>query len=130
MGKSQQTISAQVILKSAADNVPDNAITAEHIGGLLPTAEDVKLATKVFRDLGFKVGDVVGTSFSISASAGIFEKVFNIKIVGDAQKGIQCKWKDNSVKDHLPLSALPKDASGLVKAIVFTPPPDFGPGNY
>lgn len=130
MSNSSHIISAQVILRSAIDALPDATVIAENITGKLPSQKELTASTHAFRHLGFEVGEAVGNSFSITASPDVFEKVFNVEIVNHPKKGTQSKWKDDSIKDHLPLSGLPKEASGLVKAIVFPEAPDFGPGSY
>ena len=101
-------ISAQVVLRAKGP------ITAATLAANQPPKEAVEAARRVFRDAGFDLGSYVGTSFSISGPATLFERYFGIRL------------KD--LKSYeLPLDSVPKDVADVIQAVTFTPPPDFGP---
>jgi len=98
-----QTPSAQVILKPSA-------------------LHDAPSVVAAFRHAGFSVGPLVANNFSITAPVSLFETHFG---VAPAQ-GTRARQQP-----ELPLDALPPIARNAVEAVVFTKPPDFGPGgNY
>jgi len=130
----QKTIaSAQVALRPASGKAfnPQTAITSENIADYLPAPETVEAARKGFVAAGFEVSNPVGMSFSITGPAGLFEKVFKVKLVADDRGGI--KVTDGKGADQtyeLPVESLSNDLRQSVAAVTFSPPPDFGPTNY
>ena len=127
-----QVISAQVILRSASlqELESDTVITSENIGEYAPAPEAVARVSQVLIDMGFDVAELVGISFSISASVSTFEKIFEIKLLQEDDGGIKVVKIDGSTGYELPMDALPESIAGLVVALTFTPPPDFGPTNF
>ncbi|MBI3970031.1 MAG: hypothetical protein HY332_01970 [Chloroflexi bacterium] len=128
----QETVSAQVVLRPAGGRTLDgqSTITSETIGAFLPSSEAVATAREAFRAAGFDVGPVVGNSFSITAPAGTFRKAFNTQLRREARGSVQAVKEDGGAGFELPLEHLPEPARGLVSAVTFTPPPDFGPTNF
>jgi hypothetical protein len=94
--------SAQVILRPSA----------------VPTAPAV---IEAFRQAGFTVGPLVANNFSVSGSDDLFEKLFGVGL--PETRGVQ-------QETQLPLKRLAPQIRRAVQAVVFTKPPDFGPGNY
>ncbi|HJZ54173.1 MAG TPA: hypothetical protein VKE74_04415 [Gemmataceae bacterium] len=82
----------------------------------LPRAEQV---AKQFAAAGFQVGPVVGVSFSITGPVELFERFFRVKATAGERP---------FAADELPVSALDPGLRSDVKIVLFTRPPDFGPG--
>lgn len=121
-------ISAQVILRPASGrSAREGVITAETLGEYLPDPETAGRIRDFFQERGFEAGQIVGNSFSITASAETFEKVFATTIGSDHRGG--ATWKD-SQEYELPVAPLGSDIASAVETITFTPPPDFGPTSY
>jgi hypothetical protein len=74
--------------------------------------------------MGFEVGPLVGTSFSISAPGEVFERVFGVK-PRPGSKGMLASGSYELPQDGLPLAV-----RNAVHAVTFTPPPDFGPRSF
>ncbi|WP_454616383.1 hypothetical protein [Bradyrhizobium cenepequi] len=97
---------------------------------------DATLAARVvtaFRALGFTCGEVVGDSFSIEAAPSVFQQVFGVspqlgpdgRMRERAKKGVRAAAKPLS---DLPADKLPETLRPLVKGVIFSEPPAFGPG--
>lgn len=131
--KKDEQLSAQVMLRSAGGGAPGSttAVTSENVREYLPSSAAVTEARRAFEAKGFQVGNVVGNSFSISAPAKTFEKVFKVKLQRDKQKGVTARASRAAEKSYeLPVDKLPEDVRSHVAAVTFTPPPDFGPTSY
>lgn len=131
--KKQKELSAQVMLRSASGTAPggSTAVTAENVRDYLPSSSSITEARRAFAEAGFEVGQVVGNSFSITASKGTFEKVFKIKLKEDKEKGVTAHREASDEGSYeLPTSKLSEELRRDVVAVTFTPPPDFGPTNY
>ena len=131
--KEKKLLSAQIALRPASGKAfnAQTAITSENIADYLPAPETVTAAQKAFAEAGFEVSNPVGMSFSITAPASTFEKVFKVKLEIDDRGGI--KEGDHKGKDQtyeLPVEALPTELRQHIAAATFSPPPDFGPTNY
>jgi hypothetical protein len=129
----KKSLSAQVALRPASGKAfnAQTAITSENIGDYLPAAETVEAARKGFEEAGFAVGNAVGMSFSITAPASTFEKVFKVKLVADDRGGIKVTdHKGGDQTYELPVESLPAELRQFVAAVTFSPPPDFGPTSY
>lgn len=94
--------SAQVVLKTS---------------GLL----QAQLVREYFARAGFQVGPVVGISFSIAGSVTQFEQSFGVRADSTGERPFAA--------DELPLTALDPALDAHVQAVLFSRPPDFGPGN-
>ncbi len=132
-GKTEKILSAEVALQSASGKSINSqtAITSENIADYLPSSEVVEKARRAFTELGFEVSAPAGLGFSITAPASLFKKVFKIKTTSDKRGGIKAvaaKGAEGSYE--LPLKALPKELAQQVSVVTFSPPPDFGPGNF
>jgi len=131
MPRDKETISAQVVLRSASGKAAgQSAITAENIADYAPSPDAVARTTRAFSDAGFDVGTVVGTSFSITAPATTFEKVFDFKLHRDDKGGLKAVSGKNKPGYELPMPKLPKTVVDQIEAVTFTRPPDFGPSSY
>ncbi len=120
----REVISAQVVLRSASGRAPDgaSAITAATLAEFAPAPEAVARAVEGFRESGFQVGSAVGNSFSITAPAGTFRRVFGVPVHRTDRGGLA-----GPDGETLRLDDLPAALSGLLAAVTFVPPPDFGP---
>jgi len=127
-----EIISAQVILPSAGGKTIDGetVVTSKNISNFIPSPETVEKAQKIFREKGFKVENVVGISFSISAPVEIFEDTFKARIGKTENKGFEFIQADGTGSNELPKSSLALFSTGIVQAILFIPPPDFGPSDF
>jgi len=131
--KTQKSLSAEVALRSASGKSfnGQTAITSENIADYLPSTELVEKARRTFTELGFEVSEPAGLGFSITAAASVFKKVFKIKTTSDERGGIKAVSATGAEGSYeLPLKALPRELAQLVSAVTFSPPPDFGPGNF
>jgi hypothetical protein len=130
--KPEQTISAQVLLRAANGKRPDgrSRITAENIREWTPSAETVARVRETFLASGFEVGDLVGNSVSISGPVRLFEAVFRTPVQQSKPGVIQFLNAEQSANYELAPEKIPRDLRGLIVAITFTPPPDFGPTSF
>lgn len=109
----------------------DTAVTAENVHEYTPDPERAEAARRAYAEAGFEVGEVVGNSFSITAPAGTFEKVFKVKTSRGETEGVKARARTGGEAGYeLSLDDLPAGLSRGVAAVTFTPPPDFGPGNF
>lgn len=132
--RKKETLSAQVVLRAAGGRAPDaeTAVTAENVHEYTPAPETAEAARRAYAEAGFEVGAVVGNSFSITAPATTFEKVFKVKTSRDEAEGVKARGASGGAEAgyELPLDKLPAGLARGVAAVTFTPPPDFGPGNF
>ena len=87
-----------------------------------------------FRALGFTCGEVVGNSFSIEAAPSVFQQVFGVSPEQDSAGRMRERTKKGKSAAARPLSELPADKlpetlRPLVKGVIFSEPPAFGPGH-
>ena len=76
-----------------------------------------------FAAAGFQVGPLVGNSFSITGPVKLFERVFKMPAGGQGHQPFSVT--------ELPLSGLEPNLGEPIQTVLFTRPPDFGPGgNY
>ena len=123
-------ISAQVVLRSPSGKPAAGHVTAENIREFLPTPDIATRVRTAFTAAGFEAGPVVGNSFSISATVGVFESLFNIHLRHQQEGGVASVRIQESGSYELPLQALPRSVIENVEAVTFTPPPDFGPTRF
>jgi hypothetical protein len=118
-------ISAQVVLKPTPEfeGVPATAAT---IAKMMPPPDVIAAATREFRRLGFDVGPVVGYSFSVTESSRKFESAFHTRLPRGSDGQLDLNPEGRGYE--LPLGQLSPEIRRAVQAVVFTPPPDFGPG--
>ena len=130
--KNKKALSAEIILRPASGKAFDSqtAITSENIAEYLPSPDTVAAAQRAFNRAGFDVGNAVGMSFSITAPASTFEKVFKVKLARTERGGVKARIQGGAQSYELPITALPSELAKDVVAATFSPPPDFGPGNY
>jgi hypothetical protein len=118
-------ISAIVIVRSASgrDLRSDQPITSENIADYAPAPGVATAARDWFQRAGFDPGDVVGPTFSITASIAAFERTFGVA-VHPAERGGFVAAAPDSVHGtyELPLDVLPADLVALVLAVSFEPP--------
>jgi len=127
----QHVISAVVVLRpKEAGLSPDAAITADNVDRYAPAPEAAALARAEFQRLGFEVTAPLGISFSVTAAVGTFEETFAARLEPTAAGGLECLAPDGSRGLELPLDALPPALRGVLHAVTFTPPPDFGPTDF
>lgn len=128
----ESLISAQVVLRSRTEKVAggSDVVTSDTVGDYEPAPETAARAAESFERLGFTVGPVVGSSFSISAPRKLFEDVFKTDIAAALRRRAKAKPTRRAASNELPLDRLPTQLAALVTAVTFTPPPDFGPGSF
>jgi hypothetical protein len=102
-------LSAQVILKPEIAAAPQ---------GMLDS----------FRQAGFTVGPLVGNNFSIAAPAAAFKSYFGVDLTGTPRSGVKVLGVEGAAALELPVDMLPAAVRDKVEAVLFTKPPDFGPG--
>src|SRR5687767_13675134 len=115
--KEERTLSAQVLLQPASGRelAGDSVITTETLGHYQPSPEAAERVRERYSRAGFEVGPLVGVSFSITAPASVFEKVFKGGVREAVKKGLELSTKE-----------LPRELAEDIAAVTFTPPPDFG----
>jgi hypothetical protein len=106
-------VSATVVLRTAGSGLPAADITADHAELFQPRDTAVVEVTRWFDERGFQVGGVLGPAFAITGPAGLFEDTF-----GTADPAVPPT-----------VDRLPPEIARHLDAVVFTAPPDFGPGN-
>lgn len=118
-------VSAQVVLVAAsgARPGPQTRITSENIHEWVPSAETIVRVSNALRSMGFKVGECVGNSISITGAVRLFESCFRTKLRA-AGGGVQFAGEG----DELAAEKIPSALRPQIAAVTFTPPPDFGPG--
>ena len=123
--KPEEIVSAQVILAAAngARPGPHTRITSGNIREWAPSGETVVRVSDQLRALGFRVGECVGNSMSITGTVRLFESCFHTTIV-ETGGGVQFVGDGNELAAEM----IPAELRPQVAAITFTPPPDFGPG--
>jgi hypothetical protein len=124
-------IAAQVVI--ATPGVDAHAVTSQNVRSLMPDANLAERVVTAFRALGFACGEVVGDSFSIEAAPSVFEQVFGVSPQVDPDGRVRERAKKGGRSAAKPLSDLPADKlpetlRPLVKAVIFSEPPAFGPG--
>ena len=129
----KKVLSAEVAVRSASGKsfTGQTAITSDNIADYLPSHDVVEKARRAFAELGFEVSEPAGIGFSITAPASVFRKVFKIKIVPGDRGGIKAAAaKGHEASYELPRAALPKELAQDLVTVSFSPPPDYGPGNF
>ena len=128
-------IAAQVVI--AAPGVDAQTVTSQNVRSAMPDAKVAARVVTAFRALGFTCGEVVGGSFSIEAAPGVFQQTFGISPQLDpdgrvrerakkpVKKGVRAAGRSLS---DLPADKLPETLRPLVKRVIFSEPPAFGPG--
>jgi len=106
-------------------NNDDKLISAQVVIG---SAADATAVMEEFKRAGFEVGPLFGNSFSITAEASKFESYFNATLELSSREAITVRTKENSIRSDLPLDSVSEGVRDKITAIVFSRPPDFGPG--
>lgn len=130
--KKEELLSAEIVLRPASGKPFDTqtAITSENIAEYLPAPDTVAEAQRAFTEAGFEVGEPGGMSFSITAPARTFEKVFKVKLARTDRGGVQASVQGGAQSYELPVTALSRELAKDVAAATFSKPPDFGPTDY
>jgi hypothetical protein len=98
---------------------------------LLTPAADAARAQNAFAALGFTLGAQVGGNFAVEADAAVFSAVFGVQLKPSHGGGVAVRDASGPLPgNQLPLQALPATLQGLVAAVLFTEPPEFGPGSF
>ena len=119
--------SAIVVLRPPHGELrPEDRITAENVARYLPAPEAIERVAAWFRAAGFRVEAPVGLSLSIVGPPVAFRAVFGADLTIPDATGAGVPAQGLA----LSLEALPDDVRGLVGAVMFTPPPAFGPTGY
>ena len=109
-----ERVGAIVLMRPAA-GPSDVPVTARTLAEHTPDPNAVERARRWFTQAGFDVGPLVGTSFSIVASADRMSSVFPDFSAGTERE--------------LGLDRLPAEVAESLQAVATESPPDFGPGN-
>ena len=110
MGEPDPPVSAEVILRPESGPLAGRPpATAATVGRMSPPPGAADEIAGYLRGRGFDVLPGSGISFSVVAPRSVFEREFG------------------GLAGELPLDRLPPEVRDLVEAIVFTPPPDYGP---
>jgi hypothetical protein len=121
----EDRLSAQVVLRPASGELSgDEPITSENVHRFLPSPEAVAETQGFFRDAGFEVANAVGNSFSIVGPLSAFERAFGERPERDGE-GVRVAGGGV----ELDPGSLPEPMRRHVRAVTFTPPPEFGPTN-
>lgn len=121
-------ISAQVVMRSASPSDDDPLITSANVAEAAPPPEAVDTVRYFCADAGFAIGPFVGISFSIAGPASLFETVFGERPRLEERASVQQAM--TAAGDELSLDRLPPEVGRWVRAVTFTPPPDFGPTGF
>jgi len=121
MDTDEPAASALVILRT--DDAPDD--DGPEDDAARPDPASARRVQEHLRELGFEVGALIGTSFSISAPVGLFRRSFGEDVPVDAAE--PRRGPAGGGPHDLPVDRLPVDAARAVRSITFAPPPDFGP---
>ena len=124
-------ITMQVILRAASGQAPDahTPVTAATLEQFQPDASAAESTRQHFRQAGFEVGNLVGTSFSITAAAGTYQQFFGTQVHLDSA-GTSLVSGDGTARRELPLHDLPAAVQPHVAAVTLGEPMDFGPTSY
>ncbi|MGH3666581.1 MAG: hypothetical protein ACRDU8_10940 [Egibacteraceae bacterium] len=125
-------ISAQAVCRPARAGDPDRPVTAETVAELAPHAEAAARARDWFAEQGFDVGELVGTSFAVTAPRSRFEATFgdHVKVEGAGAATGGAASVAGRDDRTLSLERLPETVAEALQAVAFSPPLDFGPGRY
>lgn len=123
-------LSAQVVLIPAGGPT-DTPVTAETLAEHAPDTDAAAHVASHLRRAGFDVGELIGTSFSITGPRSRFEDTFDIALTIDTDDAGTVAYATTDAGHlELPLSSLPSNLVRHVTAVTFTEPPDFGPGSF
>lgn len=93
------------------------------------SAAEATRVVQAFAALGFKTGPVVGHSFAIEAEGGRFASVFGVRLQALPTGRVAIQGAPASTPaGELPRTTLPSELQAAVTHVLFTEPPDFGPG--
>lgn len=124
------SLSAQVVLRPRGGD-RGSPITVETLADHAPDPRAAETVATHFRDAGFEVGELVAISFAITAPRTRFETVFGVHVDVEQDAGGQVvDARPDGAGWELPLSQLPGHVTEHLRAVTFTPPPDFGPGSF
>jgi hypothetical protein len=126
---SDPVLSALVVLLSAGGQEPPaEAITSETVAALAPDPGAAEAVAEFFGGHGFDVSEPVGISLSITAPRSRFESLFEeqLSVRGD-DRAEEVRTSRGVVLDT---QALPEEVRRYIRAVTFTPPPDFGPTSF
>lgn len=116
-GGRDPALSALVVLRAVGEEPAMDHLTADRVHRFVPPPEVVRTVTAWFASRGFDVGEATGISFALTGPRSLFRETFRLR-GGDPPR-----------EEPLGLDALPQEVARHVSAVVFTAPPDFGPGN-
>lgn len=111
-----------VLMRSASGMVPDLSIeiTEKNLHLFAPDTAVVQRVATAFQALGFEAGPLVGISFSITAPARQFSKVFRTHLTQVDDGSIHAVKNGNRDKLELPIDKLEQTISENVYRITFT----------
>jgi hypothetical protein len=130
--KKDSLASAQVVFQGAGGALPEGGapITTANFRDFVPNGGAIAEVVDAFHRLSFSTGPLVGNNFSITGPISLFERVFGAPLRRSGREQIMRKGIQGPKAYELPLSKLPTTVRRHLAAVTFTPPPDFGPGNF
>lgn len=125
MADSKDTlISAQVLLRPASGKAIDSnvMITADNLADYAPSPDTVSSASEIFLANGFKVGPMVGVSFSITGTIKTFEKFFGTQVQMGKDGANEFVVNGEVIGKELSGRNLPNELHSLVAIVAFPEP--------
>jgi len=119
---------ANVVLKSSSGKPVvqmGSEISPRNIKEFLPKKETVDEATKLLKELDFRIDQVADTHISISGPAALFEKVFNVRLKEKSAPVFQGSEKGpmQPYYESTEPAKVPPSLSKVIEAIEFPVPP-------
>jgi len=126
---SDSVLSAAVVLVSAGGSRPPaEAITSQSLAEVLPDPGAADAVAAFFRAQGFEVSEPIGISLSVTAPRSRFEALFGERL--EVEDGDRPTEVHTARGVELDAAALPENVRRHIRAVTFTPPPDFGPTSF
>jgi subtilase family serine protease len=94
-------------------------ITAKNLVEYAPSPNTVVAASEIFQANGFKVGPMVGVSFSITGTIKTFQKFFGTQVQIGKDGTNEFVVNGEVIGNELSGMELPKELHGLVAIVAF-----------
>ena len=122
-------VTAQVLVRSKSGRqVSGEAeITSLNLAEYEPSVDDASNASDAFKAAGFKVGNLAGISFSVTAPVGTFETFFACQLRLGPDDAVQVVCQGQRPGYELPLTALAACLAKRIATVTFNPPGSFFP---
>jgi hypothetical protein len=132
LAKKSLVISALIVMTPASGRMIDGSvvISAANVADFAPSPEAVRSVTAELRSKGFKIGPLVGISFSVEGTVRAFEEFFGTQIQLGKDGAYEFVTKRKTHGHELSKEDLPGALRKYVTAVAFPLPPDFGPTEF